>query len=229
MVQTIARIKQAGKNFEIIVDLENALKFKKGESSSVEAEGDRIFTDSKKGMTASNAELTKAFGTAETEEIIKKIIKSGEILLTQEYREEEKEKKLNQIIDFLAKNTADPKTGNPHSPERIKNALKQVHINIKNVPMENQINEIVAELSKVLPIKIERKKIRIKIPAVYTGKAYGVISQYKEEEKWLNDGSLEVIVNIPSGIIMDFYNKLNSVTHGSSITEELKEKWPNKK
>jgi ribosome maturation protein Sdo1 len=39
----------------------------------------------------------------------------------------------------------------------------------------------------------------------------------------LNDGSLEVIVEVPSGMIMDFYDKLNGVTHGSAITEEIKE------
>ena len=36
------------------------------------------------------------------------------------------------------------------------------------------------------------------------------------------DGSLEVVVNIPAGITLDFYDKLNSVTHGSALTEELK-------
>jgi len=35
-------------------------------------------------------------------------------------------------------------------------------------------------------------------------KAYGVIAIYKESENWLNDGSLEVIVKVPSGMIMDF-------------------------
>jgi len=61
------------------------------------------------------------------------------------------------------------------------------------------------------------------VPAIHTGKVYGVISQYKDQEKWLDDGSLEVVVEVPSGIIMDFYDKLNSVTHGSAITEDIKQ------
>ena len=56
---------------------------------------------------------------------------------------------------------------------------------------------------------------------MHTGKAYGVIAQYKEEEKWKDDGNLEVVVKVPSGMIMDFYDKLNSITHGSALTEEL--------
>lgn len=96
-------------------------------------------------------------------------------------------------------------------------------MNIKNTPIENQIKEIVEGLSKVIPIRLETKKIKIKIPAMHTGRAYGVISQYKEGEKWLDDGGLEVTVKVPSGIIMDFYDELNSVTHGSALTEEIKE------
>ncbi|MEK0336936.1 MAG: hypothetical protein QQN41_05820, partial [Nitrosopumilus sp.] len=152
-----------------------------------------------------------------------KIIKNGEILLTQEHRAAEQEKKFKQVVDFLANNAINPQTGNPHSPERIKNALEQAHVNIKNVPIENQINDILSEIVKIIPIKLETKKVKITVPAVHTGKVYGIINQYKEDEKWLDDGNLEVIVTVPAGMIIDFYDKLNSVTHGSALTEEIKE------
>jgi ribosome maturation protein SDO1 len=58
---------------------------------------------------------------------------------------------------------------------------------------------------------------------MHTGKAYGLLNQYQEKEKWLDDGSLESIVAVPSGMIMEFYDKLNSMTHGSVLTEEIKE------
>ncbi|MBU2562368.1 MAG: ribosome assembly factor SBDS [Nanoarchaeota archaeon] len=223
MPNTLARVKQEGKNFEIIVDLDNAIKFKKGEISFIEAEGDKIFTDSKKGFVASPSDLQEIFGTREINLIAGKIIKNGEILLTQEHRDEERDRKVKQIVDFLAKNAIDPQTGHPHSPERIRTALNQSKINIKNVPLENQIKDIIEELSKILPIKLETKKVKIVIPAVYTGKAYGIINIYKEQEKWLDDGSLDVTVKIPAGIIMDFYDKLNSATQGSATTEEIKQ------
>ncbi len=222
MTNTIARIKQAGMHFEIIVDLDNALKFKKGQISSIEAEEDRVFTNSKKGDVASKTDLEKAFGTIDISKIVEKIIKNGEILVTQEYRDEEKEKKFKQVVDFLVTNSIDPKTGNPYTAERIKNALEQSHINLKNEAIEKQIQDILNSISKIIPIKIETKKIKINVPAIHTGKVYATISQYKEQEKWLDDGSLEVIVNIPAGIIMNFYDKLNSVTHGSALTEEIK-------
>ncbi len=223
MTQTIARIKKAGKHFEILVDLDEAMKFKKGQTDSIEAQGDRVFTDSKKGETPPQASLEEAFGTTDVNEIAKEIVKKGEVQETQDYRDEEREKKKKQVVDFLVKNAIDPKTGNPHTPERIKGAIDEINANIKNSPVENQISEIVEQLKEIIPIKIETKKIKINIPAIQTGKAYGVISDYKVQEEWQNDGSLDVIVEVPSGIIIDFYDKLNSVTHGSATTEEIKE------
>lgn len=221
MTNTLARIKQAGKNFEIIVNLDDALKFKKGEIASIEAEGDKIFTDSKKGQVASNSDLQESFGKTDIQSIVEKIIKEGEVQTTQEHRDAEQEKKFKQVVDFLASNAIDSQTGNPHTPERIKSALEQAGVNIKDTPIESQINEIIEQISKVIPIKIETKKVKITIPAIHTGKVYGIINQYKQEETWKDNGDLEVIVKVPAGIIIDFYDKLNSVTHGSALTEEI--------
>jgi len=225
MVQTTARIKQHGKNFEIIVDLDKALRFKKGQSSTVDfLEADTVFTDSKKGFHASEKDMKEAFGTIDIGEIAKKTVKSGEILLTQGHRDEQRESKIKQVIDFLTVNASDPKTGMPHTSERIKNALEQAQVNIKNTPIETQIKEIVEKISPILPISLKTKRIKILVPAIHTGKAYGIFNQYKESENWLSNGDLEVIINVPSGLLMDFYEKLNSITHGAAITEEITEK-----
>ena len=223
MTQTIARIKQKGELFEIVVELEEALKFKKGETNFLEIAGDKIFRNSKRGDVASNSDLQKCFDTTDVMEIAKRIVKNGEILLTQEFRDEERENKIKQVIDFLSRNTINPQNNKPHTPERIKSALEEAHVNIKNVPIENQIQEIIEHISRILPIKIETKRFKIVIPSIYTGKIYNLIVQYKEEENWMNDGSLEAIVKIPAGMTMDFFDKLNSITHGAAVTEEIKE------
>ena len=224
MPQTKARIKQKGKNFEIIVDLDKALAFKKGSGSVSDfLEADTIFTDSKKGFAASDKDLQEAFATTDTNAIAEKIVKNGEILLTQEHRDEARETKVKQVVDFLTMNASDPQTGRPHTSDRIKSALDQVQVNIKNTPIESQIPEIVSKISSILPIKLETKRIKITVPAIHTGKTYGLFNQYKENENWLSNGDLEVTINMPSGLIMDFYDKLNSITHGAALTEEIKE------
>ena len=223
MVQTTARIKKAGLHFEILVDLEEALAFKKGLAESLDVHGDRIFTNCKKGDLASTNDLEISFGTANVDEVARKIIKSGEILVDKEHRNIEQEQKVKQVVDFLVTNATNPQTGNPHTAERIRSSLREAHVNIKNVPIEQQMPDIIGQISRIIPIKIATKRVKIIIPAMHTGKAYGVITQYKEEEIWKDNGDLEVTVNVPSGIIIDFYEKLNGVTHGSALTEELAE------
>jgi len=221
--KTIARMKKGSLLFEIIVDMDEALKFKKGETDFLDIEGDKIFTNVRKGEVPTKNELEISFGTNDALEVGKIIVKEGEILIDQTHRDEEKEKKLKQVVDFLSRNAIDPQSNRPISPERIKSALEEAHVQIKNVPIENQIQEILADVSKIIPIKIETRKIKITVPAVQTGKIYGLITQYKEKENWLGDGSLEVIVNIPAGILIEFYDKLNSATHGSAVTSEINE------
>ena len=98
------------------------------------------------------------------------------------------------------------------------------HVGIGNVryTTSGKLNEE-ALIKGTQPVTIETKKVKVKIPAEHTGKVYGIINPYKEKEEWLSNGDLECIVAVPAGAIMEFYDKLNSVTHGSAFTEEIKE------
>ncbi len=219
--QTQARIKKEGKNFEILVDLDEALKLRKGEGDiSRVVLTDAIFYNLKSGEKASEEDLKKEFGTSDFMQIAEKIVKNGEVVLPAEYLNKEQGEKFKQIVDFLSKNATSP-DGKPYAPDRIEKALKESGINIKNKPIESQINEILEQLEKVIPIKLEMKRLKITIPAQYTGQAYGVINQFKESEDWQNNGNLIAILNVPAGLIMDFYDKLNGVTHGAGVVEEI--------
>lgn len=224
MTNVIARIKLKGKNFEIIVDVDKAVELKEGKNVGIgeAVEIDRIFTDSKKGFHAGEDDLQECFGTTDFNEIATAIIKKGEIQLPSEYKEKEREGKIKQVVDFLVMNAVDAQTGRPFTPGRIATALKEAGVNIKNKPIDTQIREIIEQLAPVIPIKIETKKIKLTIPAQHTGRAYGIINAYKESEEWLGNGDLKVVVNVPAGFQMEFYDKINAVTQGSALSEEIK-------
>ena len=226
MVNTTARIKRNGKEFEIIADLDKALQLKEGKNASInEILGiDAVFFDSKKGLKAGEDDLQKAFKTCDIYAVATTIIKEGEVMLPLDYKRKEREDKIKQIVDFLSKNATDPRTSKPHTPERIARAIEQAGVNIENRPVEEQISRIIEKIKNIIPIKIETKKIALTIPAVHTGKAYGALHSYKESEEWLADGSLKCIVNIPAGLQMEFYDKINAITHGAVLSEEIKEK-----
>ncbi len=222
-MQTTARIKKEGKNFEVLVDLDEALKVRKDEGSINQAVlTEAIFHNLKSGENASESDLMKFFGSTDVSVVAEKIIKNGEVVLPTEYVHKEQEQKYKQVVDFLARNAVSPE-GRPYTPDRIMKALQEANVNVKNKPIDSQISDIMDSLKKILPLKIEIKRLKLTIPAAYTGKAYGVINEYKESEEWLGNGDLQVIVKMPTAMEMDFYDKLNAVTHGSGLSEEIKE------
>ena len=223
MTQTTARVTKQGKHYEILVDLEEALKVKKGEGNINSAVlTDAIFHNLKSGEHASVGDLEKNFGTSDVIGVAEKIIKGGEVVKTAESMNQEQEQKYKQVVDFLVRSAVSP-DGRPYTPDRIMKALHEAHINVKNKPIEDQVGEIIDHLRKVLPLSIESKKVKLRVPVLYAAKSYGVIKEYIKEETWQNNGDLDVIVEVPTALIMDFYDKLNNMTHGSIVSEEIKE------
>lgn len=224
MPKVTARTKVKGKHFEIEVDLDEALKVKAGKGDIMRAlEFPRIFTDMKKGNAAKENDLIECFGTKDAYQIATKIITSGEVQKTQEFRDSEKEARVKRVVDLLLKNAVD-QNGRPYTEDRIKRALDETHASIDSRPAEQQLPDIVAKLQVIIPIRVETKKIKLTIPAQYTGQVYGLLKDYKESEDWLANGSLQVVLNIPAGMQLDFYDKLNSITHGAVQSEEIQEK-----
>ena len=224
MVNTTARLTKNGKHFEVLVDLEEALKFRKGEpgaSLSAAVLTDAVFSNLKAGDRANRDVLESVFGTSDLMEVSEKIIKNGEIVLPTDYLRAEHEKKYRQVVDRLSGMAVSP-DGIPISPDRIMKALSEAHVNIKNKPIDEQIPEIVDKLSKILPMKIEFRRAKLLIPAQHTGRAYSVIKEYLKKEEWKENGSLVAEVEVPAAMIFDFYERLNKATGGSVLSEEIK-------
>jgi len=219
-----AKIKVNGKTFGILVNSDSAIAVKEGRAKvgGETLATHEVFADIKKGMRASESDVMTAFGTNDVFKIAEKIIKSGELQIPAEYKNKQREDKLKQVVEFLSRNAVDPKSGRPHTAERIKMAIDQAGINVDNKPLEEQIHSILDKLRPIIPIKVETKKLKVTIPSSYTGKAYSVVKDFKEKEDWMNNGDLICIINIPAGMQMDFYDKLNGVAHGAAVVEEMK-------
>lgn len=224
MISTIARIKKQNKHFEVLVDLDKALKLKEGKAATIQEVLliDEIFLDHRKGTKAPKQDLEKIFATSNIYEIAVIIIKQGEIQLPSEYRSKEREDKIKQVVDFIVKYSVDATTKRPFTSQRVSSAIQEAGISVDNRPVNTQIMKIIEKLREALPIKIESKRLSLKIPPEYTGMVYGLLQDFKEKEEWLNNGTLVCTIKIPSGLIMDFYDKINSISHGNIIVEELK-------
>ena len=69
---------------------------------------------------------------------------------------------------------------------------------------------------------MEKKKVKLLIPASHASRAYCLIKEFMIEEKWQDNGNLQAIIEMPTAMIFDFYDRINSATHGSVMSEELK-------
>ncbi|MCH7850878.1 MAG: ribosome assembly factor SBDS [Nanoarchaeota archaeon] len=224
MTQTTARVKRNGKKFEILVDLDEAMKIKRGDASAninSAVMTEYIFHNLKSGEHVSDSDLEKEFGTTDITKVAEKIIKSGEVVRTTESMRGEHGARYKQVVDFLVSHAVSPE-GRPYTGERIMKALIEANVNVKNKSVDSQITEIIDDLSKILPIKLEMKRVKLTIPAIHTGKAYGIIKEFMVEEDWLSNGDLQAIVSMPTALIFDFYDRLNGATSGAVMSEELK-------
>ena len=223
MVIVEAKLRVKSKHYEISVDFDEAMKVRTGTGDVIRAlNSSGIFYDVKKGDVASKADLMEAFGTAETNAIAKVIMQKGEINKPQEFRDAERENKIKQVMTLLIRNAVD-QHGRPYTEDRLKRAIQEVHFNFDNRPADRQMPELLEKLKLVIPIRVETKRVKIIIPARFSGQVYGLLKDYKESEEWLSNGDLQAVMNIPAGMQIDFYEKLNNITHGAVVSEELKE------
>lgn len=222
----IARLKTHGANFEILVDCDKAIAFKRGEGDIKNVlAAPQIFSDSKKGMAASETQLQQIFKTQDPYEVAKEIIKKGEIQLTSEFRAKLREQKRNQIIDIIHRNGVDPKTNYPHPPNRIEAALEEAKVKIDEYESaEKQLEKILKAIRVVLPIKFIIKEIAVKVQSQYSGKVSSFLRTFGKllREDWQTDGSWVGVIEIPGGLEEELHNKLNNIAHGNVETKILK-------
>jgi len=201
----VCRLKKGSDYFEILVDPDKALVFKKGKETNLEdiLAVPGVYKDVRKGESISNDELQKNFGTRNFNEIAKKILNEGDLQFTTDQRRQFIEDKTNEIANIISRRGINPQTNTPHPPKRILNAMEQAGIHVDPfLDASAQIDKIVKDLKVILPIRFESVKVQITIPSQYAGRAYSEIKRLFEDsdERWLNDGSLQLIIQIPAGL-----------------------------
>ncbi len=217
---TIARLTKDNEHFEILVKPDKALDYRTGKNARITEvlAAEIIFSDANKGTKVSDEQMNKAFETTDPLKIADEILKKGTLQLTTEQRRKMIEDKRKQIIDFISRQAVDPKTNLPHPPLRIENAMEQIRYQIDaHRPVEEQARDIAKLLRPILPLKIEQISVSVRIPAMYSARAYGAIKNAGEikQDQWLPDGSWLGIVEMPAGAYASFLNKLGDITKGN--------------
>lgn len=224
-----ARLKKNGLVFEIAIDADLAIAFKKGdEDNEIDIrdvlKSEDIFSDVKKGELASDKDIKEVFKTENVLEATKQIIQKGDIQLTADYRQKLRDEKRRKIIQIIHQNGIDPRTKLPIPVTRIENAFTEARIMVDEImSAEDQVSDIVKKMMPIFPVSFQKRTIDITIPSTFAGKCYSIVSTSGklEKDEWLNDGSWHCVVTMPAGMVQGLYDKLNKQTHGDMQTKEL--------
>jgi ribosome maturation protein SDO1 len=222
----IARIEKGKDRFEILVDPDKALDFKRARLGSMEnlLAVNNIFSDSKKGEKAATADMARCLGTSDIFKAAEKILLEGELQLTTEQRRKLVDEKRKQIVDMIAKQGVNPQTQLPHPPLRIENAMEQAHLHIDPFkPAGEQMKAALEEIQKIIPISLETLEVAVKVPVEHAGKLSSVIRKLAtvKKEEWGTQAWF-CVIEIPAGMQGDIYSKMNDLAAGNVETKIIK-------
>lgn len=223
---TLVRHSHAGDKFEILVDPDKGLSYKRGERNDINGVLmiETIFTDSKKGEKASLAKLEEVFGTSDPIKVAEIMFEKGTFLLTAHQRREMTEKKLRQIISIISRTYVDPSTKLPHPSIRVENAINETRVSIDPFKdAEEQVKKVVEVLRPILPMSMESVEIAVKIPPEFSSKSYGIVKNIAEikREEWQSDGSWLAVLAVSATMKGELLDRLGKVTKGNLQTKIL--------
>ena len=226
----IARLESYGEKFEILVDPDLAADFRNPDNEKeINIEDilavEEIFKDSKKGDKASDESMKKVFDTTDVLEVAEQILKKGNIQITAEQRRKMQEDKRKQVISTIAREGINPQNGLPHPATRIENAMNEAKVKIDPFKsVDEQVQIALKAIKVMIPIKIEKVRVAVRLPNTATGQAYSAIRPFGKiiTEEWQDDGSWIAIVEMSGGLQDDFNHKMASISGGEAETKVIK-------
>ncbi len=203
------RLKKDKEIFEMLIDFEKLNEFRK--NPKIENIYDviceeKIFKDQKKGELANDVSLNKIFKNMNKEQIMYEILIKGECQIPTSYLNNLRESKKTQIINYIASISINPQTKSKYTFSMIEREVNKLKYNINpNTGIEMQSKEILDQLKKIMPIKIDSVKLILEIPAKFTGNFYSSFRKNinLKSEKYDNSGKLILEIETTSSNLDD--------------------------
>lgn len=214
------------KQFEILVDPDLA---KEAKMEGVDHNIQRllfvqeVFVDAGEGERASVDELEDEFGTQQMMEAAEEIFEKGQMQLTTDQKAEIREDKWKQLVNTIARRAQDPKTGNPHPPQRVENALEEAGFHVDwDSNIEEEFDDAIDVLRPIIPISLDEKTVALRIPVDNAGQAYDKVQQVAdvEEEEWGNE-YFTARLTLPAGVLSELMDELQNMTSGQAEMKEV--------
>lgn len=207
---SIVRLRKAGKRFEIACYKNKVLDWRNGTETDLDevVQIENVFTNVSKGAVVPQDDLKKAFGSTNIQEIVKEILKKGELQVGEKERNHELSSTWKEIVTMVCEKCVDPSSQRPYTHGMIDKAMSDIHYSIKTgKSTKSQALDVIKQLqaSDTIPIERARMKIRLTM-ANKDGKRLKekivALVDNVEDEDWADEWEL---VSTPrSSLILSF-------------------------
>ncbi|KAF5312171.1 hypothetical protein D9619_003106 [Psilocybe cf. subviscida] len=181
---SIVRLKKGGKRFEIACYKNKVQEFRNGVETNLDdvLQINNVFVNVSKGEVAKHGDLQKAFGKMELSDVVKEILKKGEVQVGEKERDHDLASLRKEIATLVAEKCVDPATQKPYPVGMIEKAMTEAGYSVKqnkNAKSQassslsllwinhanhcEQVSECIKELQANSNLPIQRARMRVKL------------------------------------------------------------------
>ncbi|KAL4254547.1 SDO1/SBDS family protein [Abortiporus biennis] len=166
---SIVRLKKGGKRFEIACYKNKVQEWRNGVETNLDdvLQIANVFVNVSKGEVAKHQDLQKAFGKMSSDDIIKEILKKGELQVGEKEREHDLSSIRREIATLVAEKCVDPSTQRPYPVGMIEKAMNEAGFSVqqgKNAKSQVSACIKLLQTDSTLPIQRARMRVRITMP-----------------------------------------------------------------
>ncbi|KAF8887748.1 SBDS protein C-terminal domain-containing protein [Infundibulicybe gibba] len=183
---SIVRLKKGGKRFEIACYKNKVQEWRTGVETNLDdvLQISNVFVNVSKGEVAKTGDLAKAFGTADVSEIVKEILKKGELQVGDKERDHDLTALRKEIATLVAEKCVEPATQRPYPVGMIEKAMAEAGFSVKqNKTAKSQVSECIKQLQtdSNLPIQRARMRVRVSMPTADSKKLREKVTEGAEK------------------------------------------------
>ncbi|KAJ3517632.1 hypothetical protein NLJ89_g389 [Agrocybe chaxingu] len=162
----IVRLKKGGKRFEIACYKNKVQEWRTGVETNLDdvLQINNVFVNVSKGEVAKSGDLQKAFGKMDVSNIVKEILKKGEVQVGEKERDHDLTSLRKEIATLVAEKCVEPATQRPYPVGMIEKAMTEAGYSVKqNKNAKSQVSECIKILQSDSTLPIQRARMRIKV------------------------------------------------------------------
>jgi len=166
---SVVRLKKGGKRFEIACYKNKVQEWRTGVETDLDEvmQISNVFVNVSKGQVANSEDLVKVFGKADVNEIVKEILKKGELQVGEKERAHDLENLWKDIANQVAEKCVDPESQRPYPVGMIEKGMTEAGFSVKiGKSAKSQVLDCIKLLqtNSTLPIQRSRMRVRITMP-----------------------------------------------------------------